>query len=115
MHLVPHDTPMSPHPLATAALTARGVPADAVPMAAYMKTDQPFLGVKAPARKEVLKLVNTRFKPTSWDEVEPVLRAIWALPHREERYLAIDLARRHVKRSTLASIDPWEQMIREGA
>lgn len=70
-------------------LHAAANPADAPAMAAYMKEIQPFLGVKTPARRalvrEVLKLHPER--------VERFAAAadLWRGEYREERYAALDI------------------------
>ena len=74
-------------------LAARANPDKAAPMAAYMKTDMPFYGVQKPGRTEVLAGLRERFPLTSPDELEDAVRALWRQPHREERYLALALAR----------------------
>jgi 3-methyladenine DNA glycosylase AlkD len=95
-------------------------PADAAPMAAYLKADPAsFLGVKAPARRQVLRAL-----PRELARDLPVLRAVveglWdgpvdAPPMREERQLAVDLAGRFRAFVTLDQLDLFERMVREGA
>ncbi len=96
-------------------LALRADPANAGPMAAYLKTDMPFHGVKKPGREEVLREVKARFVPSTRTELEAGIRALWALPHREEKYLAIAYARRFSKLLTPASLPLIETLVREGA
>lgn len=65
---------------------------NAAAMAAYMKTDMPFYGIKSPDRKPVTRRVRDLLRPQSDDEYDHLVRAFWQLPHREEKYLAMGLA-----------------------
>jgi hypothetical protein len=62
-------------------------------MAAYLKTDMPFYGVQSAGLNEIVRAVQARFELRTQREYESVVRAIWRLPHREEKYLAIRVAR----------------------
>ncbi|MGB6552627.1 MAG: DNA alkylation repair protein [Candidatus Binataceae bacterium] len=84
-------------------------------MAAYMKTAQPFFGVPTPARTAMLKQMGDRFAPTDAKSYARSVMALWKLPHREEQYCAIAVARRHDQFITPAAIPLYERMIREGA
>ncbi len=96
-------------------LAARANPADAAAMAAYMKTDMPFYGVKKSGRTPVLAELVHRFPLGSRREYEAAVRALWRRPHREEKYLAIALARRYPRYVTLSSVPLYRQMIVQGA
>lgn len=84
-------------------------------MAAYMKTDAPFLGVSGPGRKEVLRELKQAVRPGSAAEVLDLAERLWALPHREERYLALAVAAAWPKHVTLDGLPTYERWIREGA
>jgi 3-methyladenine DNA glycosylase AlkD len=96
-------------------LRAAADPPQAVVMARYMKTTTPFLGVQQPARKPIYREMKRRFSPANRREYEAAVLALWGLPHREEKYAAIELARQHVDSITLDSLPLYERMIREGA
>ncbi len=98
-----------------AELTALANPDNAGPMAAYMKTDMPFHGVKGAGRKLVFRAMLREFKPTSRDDYERNVLSLWALPHREEKYAAIEYATRFRKHMVFASLPLYERMIVEGA
>ncbi len=90
-------------------------PVKAAPMAAYMKTDMPFYGVPKPDRVSIAREIKSRFPPVDSDDFRDKVRALWELPRREEKYLAIGYAwtfRQHV---VFAQIDLFERMITEGA
>lgn len=67
-------------------------PSTAEAMAAYMKTDMAFYGIKSPQRAPAYRTVLRLLEPTTDVEYEYAVRAFWELPHREEKYLAIGLA-----------------------
>jgi 3-methyladenine DNA glycosylase AlkD len=90
-------------------------PARAAPMAAYMKTRMPFYGVPRPGRIPIAREFKARFPPVDAEDYRRKVLALWDLPHREEKYLAIDYAwmfRQHV---VFAQVDLFERMIVEGA
>lgn len=86
----------------------------AVGMAAYLKTDMPFYGVGRKEQKEILKELVAGFPIPDPDEYEAVVLALWRLPHREEKYLAIDVAKRHRKFITTARLPLYRTLIEEG-
>ena len=60
--------------------------ADIAPgMQAYLKTDQPFYGVKAPVRAQLFKEAKRAFPKLSPDEYDQVVRELWQGTHRERR------------------------------
>ncbi|WP_027182823.1 DNA alkylation repair protein [Desulfovibrio inopinatus] len=73
-------------------LTRAANPVDAAAMQRYMKTDQPFFGIKTPQRKAIFKQAQKSFPITSRDEYEQTIRTLWAGSHREHMYLALHVA-----------------------
>ena len=74
-----------------------------------------FYGVSGEGRKEIERMLKQRVKVRSSLHYRQLVAALWDLPHREERYLAISLARMfraHINRDALPL---YERMIREGA
>ncbi len=98
-----------------AELSARADPESAAAMAAYMKTDMPFYGVKTPERRRILREVMRRFRVTSHRDYERAVTALWRRPHREEKYLAIDVAGSYPVHIVLASVPVYRTMVTEGA
>lgn len=97
-------------------LAAAGNPADAGPMQAYMKTEMPFYGVKKPSRVPIRRGAKTRFVPAGHDEWTAGIRALWALPHREEKYHALEWGKDHRREHlSMASLPLVESLLREGA
>lgn len=98
-----------------AELAKAGNAEDARAMAAYMKTDMPFFGVKRPQRDPIFKEMMSRFPVTSRPEYESAVRQLWEQPHREEKYFAIGVARAVPKYITRPSLPLYRSLIVEGA
>ncbi len=90
-------------------------PARSARMAAYMKTDAPFYGVRKPALAPVFREMLARFPVRSRADYTRSVLELWALPHREEKYLAIDLARAYPAYRTIGSMPLYRRLIVEGA
>lgn len=90
-------------------------PDKAGPMAAYLKTDMPFYGIQKPDREPVHRELKKRFIPANRRDYEAVVRALWELPHREEKYAAIEFAIMHEPFITSASLPLYQRLVREGA
>lgn len=84
-------------------------------MAAYMKTSNPFYGVQKPQRTPVANAVKRRFEIADIEQYRAVVETLWAMPHREEKYLAIHVARLYPQYVNAASVPLYERLIREGA
>jgi 3-methyladenine DNA glycosylase AlkD len=84
-------------------------------MAAYLKTDMPFYGIKTPMRVPAYREVRRQCKPTTDDEYGYAVRAFWQLPHREEKHVAIRLARDYRRFITSTHIDLYRHLIVDGA
>ena len=72
-------------------------------MAAYLKNQFPFLGVKTPARRAVSKPLLRKAKTWTAEEILDVADALMDEPEREFAQVAVDLVRASVK--TLRSRD----------
>ncbi|MCF7805393.1 MAG: DNA alkylation repair protein [Candidatus Marinimicrobia bacterium] len=70
-------------------------PEKAKPMQAYMKTDQPFYGIQAKPRREIFRKAKRKFPIDSREEWEQVGRQLWTGEHREEMYMALEVAERY--------------------
>jgi 3-methyladenine DNA glycosylase AlkD len=89
-------------------------PARAKAMAVYMKTSMPFYGVSSPKRRMVFLELKRRFPPATPDEYRSRVLGLWQLPHREEKYLAIDFARGFRRFITFEQVDLYRLLIEEG-
>jgi 3-methyladenine DNA glycosylase AlkD len=106
------------HPIATLAqqaLRAVADPVKAPQMAAYMKTDMPFHGVQKPLREQITSRLVAECPIRTRRDYEDAVQALWRLPHREEKYLAISIARAWPQFIGKASLPMYTRMIREGA
>lgn len=84
-------------------------------MAAYMKTTMPFYGIRSGDRRLMIKELLERYPIQNQTTYANVVAGLWAQPHREEKYAAIDIARRYKSYQTIEMMDLYETMIREGA
>ena len=87
----------------------------AAAMAAYMKTDMPFYGIKKPQRVPVHREVRKRLRPETDDEYDHVVRSFWRLPHREEKYLAIAFAGDYRSFNTSRHLGLYRHLVVDGA
>ena len=100
---------------ATKLLSELADPVKAGPMAAYMKTKAPFYGVQKPERVEIFRQMIKIYKPNTHNEYIKAVDSLWILPHREEKYAAIEYAMAYPEFITLESLKTYEKMIRDGA
>lgn len=84
-------------------------------MASYMKTDMPFYGVQKRGRTEVLRGLLARFPVGDNETYRATIAALWNRPHREEKYLAISIAKSYRSFVTSDNIDLYRSLIVEGA
>jgi 3-methyladenine DNA glycosylase AlkD len=75
-------------------------------MAAYMRDQFPFLGVKAPGQKAVLRAALAEAgRPADEDEVVAAVDRLWARPEREHRYAGCELVRRFASNASPGFVD----------
>lgn len=84
---------------------------DAKAMQAYMKTDQPFYGVKAPERKAIFKQARQHTKIQSFIDYKRLVLWLWSGENREEQYLAMDVAEYYQVFRTLEAFEVYEEML----
>ena len=99
-------------------LAARADPAKAPDMRAYMKSEMPFLGVQKPGRREVARIVFAAYPLDGFEAWRDTVLELWReATYREERYLAIALARdrRYRSHRTAAALPLYEELIVTGA
>ncbi len=94
-------------------LRAHANPDGAVGMRAYMRDQFPFLGIKTPLRRELMKgIVALSFAP---EVAVQLAQALWKLPEREYHYVAIDLLGKHKKVLQLAHLPSLLQLAQDQA
>ena len=84
-------------------------------MQAYMETEMPFYGVQKPARTKVMRGLAREYPPRTPDEHERLIVALSELPHREEKYLALDVAKQHSAFIGPESLVLYRKLIQDGA
>ncbi|GAL02389.1 DNA alkylation repair enzyme [Photobacterium aphoticum] len=80
-------------------------------MQAYMKTDQPFYGVKMPARKAIFRQARAHTKITSFVEYQRLVLWLWSGENREEQYLAMDVAEYYKAFRTREAFEIYAEML----
>jgi len=100
---------------AQSALAARRDPDKAAAMQSYMKTEMPFYGVQKPGREPILRHLVREFAPADREEYEAIVTALWELPHREEKYLALGVAAGFPQFIVPESLPLYKRFIVEGA
>lgn len=84
---------------------------DAKAMAAYMKNNFPFLGIKKPIRAEILKPYFLELKKYSSEDILSIAKEFWELPEREYQYTAIELLVKAKRKWTKEYFDFFEYML----
>ena len=85
----------------------------AEPMKAYMKHHFPFLGIKSPERKELLKTFFSTYSVPERSQLHEEVMAIFEMPEREYQYAAIALLSKNQKHLTLEDLAFCEKLITE--
>ncbi len=93
----------------TSSLQAAAVPGNVPAMQAYLKTSMPFFGVKKPALVPIFREMKRRFAPENRRQYEAGVRSLWQLPHREQKYAAIEYAAQHSSQLAPASLPLYER------
>ena len=96
-------------------LVAAANPEKASGMQAYMKTEMSFYGVQKAGRAPIVREIVRTFAPEDRDEYERLVLALWALPHREEKYVALGVARHFTDFTVPESLPLYRRLIVEGA
>jgi 3-methyladenine DNA glycosylase AlkD len=84
-------------------------------MQAYMRTEMPFYGVQKAGREPIIRELVRGYPPDDRDEYEAIVLALWGLPHREEKYLALAVARGHRRFIMAESLPLYRMLIVDGA
>jgi 3-methyladenine DNA glycosylase AlkD len=75
-------------------LSRHADPKQAVPMKRYMRDQFDYLGLKQPQLSALLKQHQRAYGLPPLADLDPILRDLWALPHREFQYAALTLLAR---------------------
>jgi len=99
-------------------LAGAGDPERAAAQQAYMKSAMPCRGIAAPELRRLLRPLLAAYEPTDRDAWETTVRELWdGATHREERYVAIALARHRKARQWQdpAALDLYRHLVVTGA
>jgi 3-methyladenine DNA glycosylase AlkD len=90
---------------------------------AYMKSSMPVYGVQKPARAVIEKkmyefILQKKYdpniqQPITRDLYRNCVQTLWELPHREEKYLAIDFALFFKEHIVFENLDLYERLLRD--
>src|SRR5690606_21630326 len=86
-------------------------PQRAVPMAAYMRDQFPFLGIPGPTQKVLTREVLAGVGRPCEADLRAVALACWQRPEREYQYFACAWLRRHARACDAGFIDTARQLI----
>jgi len=86
-------------------------PTEAMPMAKYMRDQFPFLGIKTPTRRTLLKTFVAAHGLPALTELEAILKDLWALPEREYQYSALTLLDKFAKKLPAEFVAVLEYLI----
>lgn len=84
---------------------------NAAAMAAYMRDQFSFLGIKSPERVALTKQFLKERGTPAGEELDAVVRALWRLPEREFQYTAMLLLEKRLKSLDASWIGLLEMMI----
>jgi 3-methyladenine DNA glycosylase AlkD len=92
-------------------LKAQADPDQAGPMAKYLRDQFPFLGIKTPERRALLKGFVSEHGLPPMAELAEIVRQLWELPEREYHYSAVYLLGRRQRQLTPGYIPLIEHLI----
>lgn len=97
-------------------LQAAADPGRAAGAQAYMKSQMPFLGVRVPDVRRIVKAAAVDYPPAGLAELQSAVLALWRdAACREERYAAIELTGLRLAAGDLSMLALYEEIIRSGA
>jgi 3-methyladenine DNA glycosylase AlkD len=103
---------MHPYALALRSLLARHAdPEKAVPMKSYMRDQFEYLGIKSPQMGELLKQNYAAHGLPALEDLDEIVRELWALPQREYQYAAMSLIGRLEKKLPEEFIETLEYLL----
>ena len=86
-------------------------PTQAGPMAAYMRNQFPYLGIKSEQNSELQDQFYSEHGLPRLEELTPIVHELWELPEREFQYIAIGLVFKFQKEIPSEFIETLESMI----
>jgi len=86
-------------------------PIQAAPMKKYMRDQFEYLGIKTPQNKALLKEFISRHGLPPLDNLDEIMRELWALPQREFQYVGLGLMDKSEKKLPAKFIQTIEYLI----
>ncbi|PEB50532.1 DNA alkylation repair protein [Bacillus pseudomycoides] len=86
-------------------------PEKAEPMARYMKNHFPFLGIQSPERRKLLREVIQVHNLPDKEDLQIIIRELWALPEREFQAVSLDILQKYKKYLDETHIPFLEELI----
>ncbi|WP_256757073.1 DNA alkylation repair protein [Cohnella sp. WQ 127256] len=83
----------------------------ALPMEGYMRNQYPFLGIKSPERKQLIKQFWKEHGIPSEGQLLTVVQQLWQLPEREFQNVAMDFLEKYGKQAVKSDIDVFESLV----
>ncbi|KUP05005.1 DNA alkylation repair protein [Bacillus coahuilensis m2-6] len=81
------------------------------PMEAYMRNHFPFLGIKTPERKQLLReYIQMKGKPQQ-EDLEELVTTLWSQPEREFQYIALTFMDKLIKQASPNFLQVIEELI----
>jgi 3-methyladenine DNA glycosylase AlkD len=90
---------------------AHANPEQAGPMAAYMRDQFPYLGIKTPQSAALQKRFYAEHGLPALSELDEILRDLWSLPQREFQYIGVGLLGRFEKTLPAEFVETLEYLI----
>ena len=84
---------------------------NAIPMQKYMKNHFPFLGIKTPKRRELMKQFFQESGILKEGLQTNFIEALWKLEEREYQYAALDYIERSIKKLDKSHLPLFEKLI----
>lgn len=86
-------------------------PKNAVPMKRYMKDQFEFFGIQSKQRRDLQKELMKKENLPSLDQIEGIIKELWALPQREFQYFGMELLEKYVHKVDKEIVTLFEYMI----
>ena len=86
-------------------------PSQAAPMKKYMRGQFEYLGIKTPQNKTLMKEFISKYGLPHIEDLDTILRDLWALPEREFQYVGLGLLDKLEKKLPANFIKPIEYLI----
>ncbi len=84
---------------------------DAIPMKRYMKNQFEFFGIQSKQRRKLQREFMKKENLPALDQIEGIIKELWALPQREFQYFGMELLEKYVNKVDKEIATLFEYMI----